>query len=306
MKKYPSYLNLNQSEFHERIKIAFQYLESCRLCPHHCGVNRTIGQKGICRSTSQVKISSFNPHFGEEPPISGIHGSGTIFFSNCTLRCVYCQNYPISQLGHGNVVSISELSRIMLALQKQSCHNINLVTPSHFVPQIIKAVEKAMLAGLKIPIVYNSSGYESKETLGLLDGIVDIYLPDAKYADDRIAKKYSRAEDYFTVMKEAFKEMHRQVGDLKIDQNGIAISGLLVRHLILPHNLAGTEQILGWIAKELSQETYISLMAQYFPAYQVSEHSLLSRRINQVEYQKARTILERYGLQNGWVQEYYR
>jgi len=197
MKKYPSYLNLSKKQFFSRIKKAYYYLQPCRLCPHKCGVDRTIGQKGLCRSTEQLKISSYNAHFGEEPPISGIHGSGTIFFTNCTLSCKYCQNYPISQLGHGNITSVSGLSKIMLALQKQKCHNINLVTPTHFVPQIIKAVAQARESGLNIPLVYNTSGYELPEVLKLLDGIIDIYLSDAKYSKDNIAIKYSKAENYF-------------------------------------------------------------------------------------------------------------
>jgi len=304
MKKYPSYLNLSETEFKERIKQAYQNLQSCQLCPHHCGVNRIAGQRGICRSTEQVKISSSNPHFGEEPPISGVHGSGTIFFTNCTLRCIYCQNYPISQLGHGNLISISELSRIMLALQKQNCHNINLVTPTHFVPQILKAVEQARASGLQIPFVYNTSGYESPKILKLLDGIIDIYLPDAKYADDVIAEKYSQAENYSSVVKIALKEMYRQVGNLKMDKNGIAVSGLIIRHLVLPHHLSGTDRVLRWIAENISKETYISLMAQYFPAFQASKHSKLSRRINREEYNKAREYFEKYGLTNGWIQQY--
>jgi putative pyruvate formate lyase activating enzyme len=303
MKKYPTYLNLSESEFKERIKQAYQYLQSCQLCPHHCGVNRIIGQRGFCRSTVQVQISSYNAHFGEEPPISGIHGSGTIFFTNCTLRCVYCQNYPISQLGNGNSISVSDLSKIMLDLQKQKCHNINFVTPTHFVPQIIEAIGQSRSSGLHIPLVYNTSGYETLETLKLLEGIIDVYLPDAKYADDEIAEKYSQAENYFSVMKNALTEMHRQVGDLKVDQNGIAVSGLIVRHLVLPHNLAGTDKVLKWIAEKLSQETYISLMAQYFPAYQASTFPRLSRRINREEYRKAINIFDQCGLINGWIQK---
>jgi putative pyruvate formate lyase activating enzyme len=303
MKKYPSYLNLTENEFQNRIQQAYDYLECCRLCPHYCKVNRISGQKGFCRSTVQLKISSFNPHFGEEPPISGIYGSGTIFFTNCTLRCIYCQNYPISQLGHGNLTSISDLSRIMLALQRQKCHNINLVTPTHFVPQILKAVGQARGEGLNIPLVYNTSGYESIEVLKLLDGIVDIYLPDTKYADDGFAQKYSRAENYFKVIKDALREMYRQVGDLKVDKRGIAISGLIIRHLVLPQNLSGTDKILKWIAENISKTTYISLMAQYFPAFQASKYPELANRINNAEYERTRKIFDRCGLINGWIQQ---
>ena len=303
MKKYPSYLNINEEQFQKRIKDAEQILESCQICPHQCGVNRIAGEKGLCRSTAQVMISSHNAHFGEEPPISGIHGSGTIFFTNCTLRCVFCQNYPISQLGNGNPVSISQLSEMMLDLQKRGCHNINLVTPTHFVPQIIAALGQASKGGLSIPIVYNTSGYESLATLKLLDGIVDIYMPDAKYADNAIAQRYSGAKNYFPVLKDALREMHRQVGDLKVDRAGVAVSGLLIRHLVLPDNIAGTDQILPWIAQNISQKTYISLMSQYFPAYRAVEHPSLSRSINRKEYHKARHILEQCGFENGWLQQ---
>lgn len=304
MKKYPSYLNLSEIQFRNRIKQAYSFLQSCRLCPHRCGVNRIAGQKGFCRSTDQVQISSYNAHFGEEPPISGIYGSGTIFFTNCTLRCVYCQNYPISQLGNGNTISVSGLSKIMLDLQKQKCHNINFVTPTHFVPQIIKAVSEARSSGLHIPLVYNTSGYELVDTLRLLDGIIDIYLPDSKYADNLVAEKYSRAKNYFSVMKKAIKEMYYQVGDLKVDKNRIALSGLLIRHLVLPYNLAGSDKVLRWIAENISLKTYISLMAQYFPAFQASEYPNLSRRINQKEYRETKAVFAQYGLNNGWIQQH--
>ncbi len=303
MKKYPSYLNISEIQFQKRIKDAYRILQSCRICPHSCGVNRIAGQKGLCRSTAQVRVSSYNAHFGEEPPISGVNGSGTIFFTNCTLRCVYCQNYPISQLGNGNPISISRLSKMMLELQKRGCHNINLVTPTHFVPQIIAAIGQSRKRGLSIPIVYNSSGYESVTTLKLLQGIIDIYLPDAKYADNDIAQKYSGAKNYFLVLKDALQEMYRQVGDLKIDQNGVALSGLIIRHLVLPNNLAGTDQILPWIAQNISRGTYISLMAQYFPTFKAMNYPELSRRISSKEYQKAKVIFEQCGLQNGWQQE---
>ena len=303
MKKYPSYLNLSKTRFLNRIRSAYYYLQSCRLCPHNCGVNRTIGHKGLCRSTEQLKISSYNAHFGEEPPISGVCGSGTIFFTNCTLRCVYCQNYPISQLGHGNITSVSDLSKIMLDLQAQKCHNINLVTPTHFVPQIIKAVAQARESGLSIPLVYNTSGYESLDVLKLLDGIIDIYLPDVKYAEDNIAIKYSKAENYFRVVKRALREMYRQVGDLKVNKSGIAISGIIIRHLILPYDLSGTDIVLKWIAENISKASYISLMAQYFPAFQASKYEEISRNISRDEYDKAKESFYNYGLINGWIQE---
>ena len=303
MKKYPSYLNLSENEFQKRINQAYKFLESCKLCPHCCKVNRIAGQKGICRSTAELKISSFNAHFGEEPPISGVYGSGTIFFTNCTLRCIYCQNYPISQLSNGNTISVSDLSSIMLTLQKQRCHNINLVTPTHFVPQILKAVAQARTSGLKIPLVYNTSGYESSETLKLLDGIIDIYLPDAKYAEDDVAEKYSKAEKYSLVNKDALREMYRQVGNLRMSKSGIAVSGLIIRHLVLPQNLSGTDKILTWVAENISKKTYISLMAQYFPAFQASEYPALSSRISKDEYKRARKYFDNSGLVNGWFQQ---
>lgn len=301
--KYPRYLNIKEEEFDRRIEKAYKLLSSCEVCPHKCRVNRLRGEQGICRSGEEVIVSSYNAHFGEEPPLVGNFGSGTIFFTNCNLKCVYCQNYPISQLGNGNKVSLSELAKIMLALQKRECHNINLVTPTHFVPQILKSLKLAIKMGLRIPIVYNSSGYESVRTLKLLDGIVDIYLPDARYADDEIARKYSSAPDYFEIMKKALKEMHRQVGDLVTDKIGIAYSGLIVRHLVLPEGLSGTKKIMRFIAREISPYTYISLMAQYFPAYQAGQFPPLSRRINRKEYREALRAFEEEGLGNGWFQK---
>ena len=301
--KYPGYLNIKEEELDRRIKKAYKLLSSCEVCPHQCRVNRLKGEQGFCRSGEEVIVSSYNAHFGEEPPLVGNFGSGTIFFTHCNLKCVYCQNYPISQLGNGNKVSLPELARIILALQKRKCHNINLVTPTHFVPQILKSLKLAIKLGLCIPMVYNTSGYESVETLKLLDNIVDIYLPDARYADNEIAEKYSSAPDYFEIMKEALKEMHRQVGDLALEQIGVARSGLIVRHLILPEGLSGTRKIMRFIAREVSPHTYISLMAQYFPAYQADQFPLLSRRINRKEYREALQVFKEEGLENGWFQK---
>lgn len=300
--KYPRYLNIKEEELDKRIEKAYKLLSSCEVCPHKCRVNRLKGEQGICRSGEEVIVSSYNAHFGEEPPLVGNFGSGTIFFTNCNLKCVYCQNYPISQLGNGNKVSLSELAKIMLALQKRKCRNINLVTPTHFVPQILKSLKLAIKIGLHIPIVYNTSGYDSVNTLKLLDGIVDIYLPDARYADNEIARKYSSAPDYFEIMKKALKEMHRQVGDLSLNRMGVAHSGLIVRHLVLPEGLSDTRKIMRFIAREISPHTYISLMAQYFPAYQAEQFPLLSRRINREEYREALRAFEEEGLGNGWFQ----
>lgn len=301
--KYPKYLNLTEEELDKRVEKAYKLLSFCKVCPHQCKVNRLVGQQGFCRSGKEVIISSYNAHFGEEPPLVGSSGSGTIFFTNCNLRCVYCQNYPISQLGNGNKVTLLELAKIMLELQKRRCHNINLVTPTHFVPQILKGLQLAIKMGLRIPIVYNTSGYESVGTLKLLDGVVDIYLPDARYADNKIAKKYSAAPNYFEVMKKALKEMYRQVGELIINKSGVAHSGLIVRHLVLPGGLSGSRKIMRFIAREISPHTYISLMAQYFPAYQASQFPLLSRKINREEYNEVLQVFKVEGLENGWFQE---
>ena len=301
--KYPRYLNIKEEEFARRIEKAYKLLSPCEVCPRKCGIKRLKGELGFCRSGEEVIVSSYNAHFGEEPPLVGSFGSGTIFFTNCNLKCVYCQNYPISQLGNGNKFTLSELAKIMLVLQKRKCHNINLVTPTHFVPQILKSLKLAVKMGLQIPIVYNSSGYDSVNTLKSLDGIVDIYLPDARYASDVISRKYSSAPDYFEIMKKSLKEMYRQVGDLSLNGMGVAHSGLIVRHLVLPGDLSDTRKIMRFIAKEISPNTYISLMAQYFPAYQAEQFPLLSRRINREEYREALRAFKKEGLGNGWFQK---
>ena len=301
--KYPRYLNIKEKEFDRRIEKAFKLLSSCEVCPRKCGMNRLEGKKGFCRSGGEVIVSSYNAHFGEEPPLVGNFGSGAIFFTNCNLKCVYCQNYPISQLGNGNKVTLQELAKIMLDLQKRKCHNINLVTPTHFVPQILKSLKLAIKMGLYIPIAYNTSGYDSVNTLELLDSVVDIYLPDARYANNEIAIKYSSAPDYFEIMKKALKEMYRQVGDLAVDETGVARSGLIVRHLVLPGGLSGTRKIMRFIAREISPHTYMSLMAQYFPVYQAGQFHPLSRKINRKEYREALRAFKEEGLENGWFQE---
>lgn len=301
--KYPRYLNIKEEEFNTRIEKAYKLLSPCEVCPRKCGVKRLEGERGFCRSDEEVIVSSYNAHFGEEPPLSGNFGSGTIFFTNCNLKCVYCQNYPISQLGNGNKVNLSELAKIMLALQKRKCHNINLVTPTHFVPQILKSLRSAIKMGLHIPIVYNTSGYDSVNTLKLLDGVVDIYLPDTRYADNETARRYSSALGYFEIMKKALREMHQQVGDLVVNSMGIARSGLIVRHLVLPEGKSGTKKIMYFIAREISPHTYISLMAQYFPAYQAEQFPLLSRKINREEYREALQSFKEEGLENGWFQK---
>ncbi len=306
MEQKAAYLRLTKAEFKQRIEQADKLLERCVLCPQQCMVNRRAGERGKCRSGLLPIVSSFNPHHGEEPPISGNQGSGTIFFTNCNLQCCFCQNYPISQLGHGNEVSIKELAQIMIYLQKQGCHNINLVSPSHFVPQVIEALGTAINQGLEIPIVYNSGGYDSPVELKLLEGIVDIYMPDMKYADRELAVKYSAAPDYPKINRRAILEMYRQVGTLKLDEDDVAYRGLLIRHLVLPHNIAGTEQILKFIARQVSPKTHISLMGQYFPAYKATTYPQLKRRITTEEYRQAIDIAKQLGLDNVWLQERFR
>ena len=278
-------------------------LQDCHLCPRLCRANRWEDEKGFCGAGRRAVVSSYNLHFGEEPPISGYRGSGTIFFTHCNLRCCFCQNYPISQLGNGQEVEAGEVARMMVRLQKLGAHNINFVTPTHFVPQIVEALELAIKDGLKIPLVYNSGGYDSLETLQLLDGIVDIYMPDAKYSDPESGRKYSRAADYFEVNKKALLEMHRQVGDLKMDKEGIAKRGMLVRHLVLPEDIAGSRKVLEFIARSISQDTYMSIMAQYHPAHLAFEFPELSRRISKKEYDAVLKIADELGLERGWRQE---
>jgi len=280
-------------------------LEKCHLCPRKCLVNRLQDEKGFCGAGKRVAVSSYNLHFGEEPPISGYRGSGTIFFTHCNLRCCFCQNYPISQLGNGQEVEISQLAKMMLKLQELGAHNINFVTPTHFVPQIVEALEVAVREGLNIPLVYNSGGYDSVETLKLLDGIVDIYMPDAKYSNPQSARTYSRADDYFEVNKKALLEMHRQVGDLKMDREGIAEQGLLVRHLVLPEDVVGSRRVLEFIGRNISQNTYMSIMAQYHPAHRASEFPELSRRISETEYDAVLKMADELRLERGWRQNFW-
>ncbi len=297
--------SVTQLELEKRTEAAYQLLESCRVCPRKCGVNRLKNDKlGFCRSGLNPVIASVSPHHGEEPPLSGTKGSGTIFFANCNLRCVYCQNYPISQMGNGDERTPGELACRMLWLQEQGCHNLNLVTPTHFMPQILKALGIARERGFKLPIIYNTSGYDSLESLKLLDGIVDIYLPDMRYSDDRTSLNYSIAPHYPGINCAAIKEMYRQVGNLVIDENGIAEQGLIIRHLILPNGLSGTEKIMKFLAEEISKDVYISLMSQYFPAYKATEYQEINRRITEKEYDEAYDIKMKYGLKNGWMQEF--
>lgn len=296
--RLPAYLSLAASgELAKRAKAAYRHLEDCDLCARYCRVNRREGIEGaVCRTGERAVVASYGPHHGEEDPLRGWAGSGTIFFSWCNLRCVFCQNWDISQRGVGREVEPRELADMMLALQADGCHNINLVSPSHVVAQIVAAVSDAAARGLRLPLVYNTAGYDSPEALALLDGIVDIYMPDMKYGDSALARKYSKVRNYAEVNRAAVKEMHRQVGDLVLDENGIAQRGLLVRHLVLPEGIAGTEQVLSFLAGEISANTYLNLMDQYRPAYRAGEFPEIARPITQDEYRAALAVAARYGL----------
>lgn len=285
----PSYLNLLQSgELAKRVRAAYQDLEHCDLCAHRCGVNRRETTRGtVCRTGERARVSSYHAHFGEEAPLVGHGGSGTIFFAWCNLRCQFCQNFEISQHGAGDEVEPEELAGMMLHLQAAGCHNINFVSPSHVVAPILAATLIAAQAGLHVPLVYNTGGYDALKALALLGGVIDIYMPDMKYAEAAIARRYSKIRDYPAINRAAVKEMHRQVGDLQVDEAGIARRGLLVRHLVLPADLAGTRDILRFLALEISADTYLNLMDQYRPCYKASEYPELNRRITPEEYARA-------------------
>lgn len=282
-----------------RVELAHARLSSCDLCAQNCRVDRHV-TKGVCRTGVRAIVSSHGPHHGEEGPLSGPphggHGSGTIFFTWCNLKCQFCQNYEISQLGEGYEVEPEEIATMMLELQAMGCHNINLVSPSHVVAQILAAVAIAAQAGLRLPLVYNTGGYDSLAALQLLDGVVDIYMPDMKYADARLALRLSKARNYPEVNRAVVKEMHRQVGDLVIDEHGIAQRGLLVRHLVMPNGLAGTPEVAHFLAEEISRDTYINVMAQYHPCYKAREHPPLDRRITPKEYTHAVAACQAAGL----------
>jgi putative pyruvate formate lyase activating enzyme len=298
------YIDLFQSgELLERVRLAYARLRSCDLCPHQCRVNRLSGETGFCRAGLKPMVASATLHRGEEPPISGSRGSGTIFFSWCTLRCRFCQNFPISQLGNGEELSTSGLAERILKLQKSGAHNINLVTPGHYLPQILAALWLAIPQGFRLPLVWNSNGYETVDALALLDGVVDIYLPDMKYADEEPAVRFSAAPGYRDINRDAIREMFRQVGQLQLDAEGIARRGLIIRHLVLPEGAAGSRATLRWIAETIGKETNVALMNQYFPAYKAEKTPGLQRKISDEEYAEAVEALHNYGLENGWVQE---
>jgi putative pyruvate formate lyase activating enzyme len=303
----PAYLRLHRTgELKERSGKLWGLMESCRLCPRSCGVNRLKGKSGFCRAPgSKLVLSSAHPHFGEERPLVGRGGSGTIFLTHCNLRCVFCQNWEISQLGRGQTSDIDEMAGMMLRLQKIGCHNINLVTPTHYSAHILKALDMAAGKGLRLPVVYNSSGWERLEILKVLDGIVDIYLPDIKYWDSEMSAKYSsKAETYPELTRKAILEMHRQVGVAKPAKDGIIYRGLMIRHLVMPNNVGGSERVIEWIAEDLPKDTYVNIMAQYNPRYKAYDYPEISRRITRKEYKKVVNRAKELGLSNLDIQGY--
>lgn len=296
----PGYLKLEaEGKLAQRVQKAFAILEDCQLCPRQCGVNRLKGEEGFCQAPSRLMVFSAQPHFGEEISLVGEHGSGTIFFSNCNLRCVFCQNWPIAHEGKGEEIRDQDLAGMMLYLQGIGCHNINLVTPTHVMPHILSATRMAARKGLRIPLVYNTSGYERPEIVKLLDGIVDIYLPDMKYMDPRMSAKYSSgASDYPEKAKKALIEMNRQVGEHVTDKRGIALQGLMIRHLVMPNRVAGTAQFVRWVAENLSRSTYVNIMPQYRVEYKAYEFPKISRGITAEEFLEAMEWAEEEGLTN--------
>jgi putative pyruvate formate lyase activating enzyme len=299
-KRRPAYEKLEEEgKLAQRVKQAYAIFENCQLCPRKCGVNRKKGEKGFCRAPLRPVIFSTHPHFGEEMSLVGDNGSGTIFFSNCNLRCIFCQNWPISHEGRGEEVQDEDLADMMIKLQNIGCHNINLVTPTQVMPNILNATRIALKKGLHLPLVYNTSGYERLEILKILDGIVDIYMPDMKYMDSDQAAKYSAgASDYPEITKKAIIEMNRQVGQLKIDHRGIALRGLIIRHLVMPNRVAGTEKFTKWVAEKLPKSTYVNIMAQYHVDYKAFDYPEISRGITAEEFLEAMGWAEQYGLTN--------
>lgn len=295
----PAYLRLYESgELGHRVEMALERLADCRVCPRNCGVDRLEDNFAVCKTGRHAKVSSYFAHFGEEDCLRGTRGSGTIFFGWCNLRCVFCQNYEVSWEGEGRGTPPGDLARMMIYLQELGCHNINFVTPEHVVPQILEALPLAIERGLRLPLVYNTSAYDSLDSLQLMDGIIDIYMPDFKFWDSEMARRYVKAPDYPEAARQAIREMHRQVGPLTFDENGLAVRGLLIRHLVMPGDVAGTRQILEWIAREIGPDTYVNLMDQYYPAGKVSgtEYEEISRRVTPDEYRRALAFARAAGL----------
>jgi len=293
-----SYINLHrQGKLAGRVDAAFELLKGCRLCPRHCGCDRLNGEAGFCKGGRLAKVASYGPHFGEEPPLVGLRGSGTIFLGSCSLLCSFCQNYEISHEREGADIGPRHLAEIMISLRQRGCHNINFVTPTHFMPQILEAIVPAVQAGLDVPLVYNCGGYESAEALKILDGVFDIYMPDFKFWDNHYAQRTCGIDDYRERAMESLREMHRQVGDLEIDSSGIARRGLLVRHLIMPNNVAGSRDVLKFLAEEISRRTYVNIMDQYRPCGEAYKDPLLSRKITAAEYRAAVGWAREFGLE---------
>ena len=278
-------------------------LNNCTLCPHKCGINRLEGIKGRCKCDDKLKIALASLHMFEEPCISGENGSGTVFFSNCNLNCIYCQNYEISHLGKGKEITIEHLAEIFLKQQKKGAHNINLVTPTMYVSQIIEAIKIAKSKGLNIPIVYNSNGYENVDTIKLLNGYIDVYLPDLKYYSNELCKKYSKVNNYFETATKAIKEMYNQVGKAEFDKNSLIKKGVIIRHLVLPNHIQNTKNILKWISDNMPNDIYVSVMAQYFPTYKAKDDNLINRKLNKKEYDEVLNYLYSLDLENGYIQE---
>lgn len=303
----PGYLRLHRKgELKQRGEQLWTMMESCELCPRMCGVNKLKGERGFCDANSQLEISAFHPHYGEEKPLVGKGGSGTIFLTNCSLRCVFCINWEISQGGQGRERTIDEFAQMMITLQRRGCHNINFVTPTHYSPHILLAVDRAASWGLKVPLVYNTCGWERVEILKILNGIVDIYLPDFKYSDEKMAARYSSgAFEYPEITKKALLEMHRQVGVAKPAEDGLMYRGLMIRHLVMPNNVSGTKGVIDWIAANLPKDTYLNLMSQYRPMYKASDYPKISRRITREEYTTAVNQARQAGLTNLDIQGYY-
>lgn len=293
----------NLEQFDEKEYKYLEELNKCNLCPHFCGVNRTENTVGRCKAIDKVKLALYSTHDFEEPCISGEKGSGTVFFSNCNLNCIYCQNYEISQLGKGKEITIEELAKIFLIQQEKNVENINLVTPTSYVPQIIQAIKTAKKQGLHIPIIYNTNSYENIETLKMLEGYIDIYLPDLKYAENELGKKYSNAKNYFEIATKAIQEMIRQVGTPEINENGIIQKGVIIRHLVLPNQIENSKKVLRWIKDNLPEDIYISVMAQYFPSYKAKENIELNRKLTQKEWSEIEDFVQELDIENGYIQE---
>ncbi len=302
----PSYKKISESEFDERIRVANNIIKSCTSCPRNCMVDRTNGELGTCQSGDKPIVSSYTLHFGEEPVLSGTKGAGNIFFGNCNLRCVYCQNFVISQnpkIEKRNEISVERLAEIMIEIQNMGSHNIGLVSPTHFAVSVLKSIRIASQLGLNLPIIYNTNGYDSVEMLKLYKDVIDIYLPDFKYGNNENGRVYSNVGDYFDKTKLAIKEMYNQVGSELVYENGVVVRGLIIRHLILPNDLSETEKVFKFISEELDKKVHISLMTQYYPTNRSDKHILINRTIRYNEFVKAAELLEKYGLENGWMQE---